>query len=377
MAISLPFTSVITSLSGYFTGVRRVSKTSISRILTMFLQVVLTFIFLYSFPSSNLSVVCSYLILASTISAVFEFVITYVLYLLDSRKLLARGVHDEKYLSKILKIALPVAITSYIRSGLSTLKQLLIPFSLERHSTSCDQALSQYGLINGMTMPILMFPCIIITSCAGLLIPEFARYNLKKDFDRMNQVITFIFKFTSFFSICVIGIFLTFTEEICYFIYHNLDIANFLGLLCPLIILIYLDKIIDSMLRGLDKQVGVMFCNIFDLISTIVLIYTLVPLFGIYGYIAIIAISEVLNFTISIIQLHKVTHFKFDFISYVIIPFILVMVTKFLFDSIDNYIEYDLGFVFLKIFIFIGTYLFLLGIFNVFKFFKKKKIFIV
>ncbi len=93
----------------------------------------------------------------------------------------------------------------------------------------------------------------------------------------MNQVIEFIFKFTSFFSICIIGIFLTFTEEICFFIYHNLDTVNFLILLSPLIILIYLDKIIDAMLRGLDKQVGVMICNIVDLVSTTFLIYTLVP----------------------------------------------------------------------------------------------------
>ena len=157
----------------------------------------------------------------------------------------------------------------------------------------------------------------------------------------MNQVTTLIFKLTSFFSVCV--------------------------LLSPLVILIYLDKVIDAMLRGLDKQVGVMYCNIVDLISTIVLIYTLVPVFGIYGYIAIIAISEILNFTISLIQLYKASHFKFDFISYVFVPLILVLVTKFLFDAIDNYIEYELGFVLLKIAIFIGVYLVLLGIFNVFR----------
>lgn len=377
MAISMPFNSVVTSLSGYFTGVRRVSKTSASRILTMILQVVLTCIFLYIFPSTNLSVVCTYLVLASTIASIFEFIITYILYLIDIKRYFSRGLSSESYLHKILRIALPVAVTSYIRSGLSTLKQMLIPFSLERHAASCDKALSQYGLINGMTMPILMFPCIIITSCAGLLIPEFARYNLKKDYARMNQVTSFIFKFTSFFSICVIGIFLTFTEEVCFFIYHNLEISEFLVLLCPLIILIYLDKIIDAMLRGLDKQVGVMFCNIFDLISTIVLIYTLVPVFGIYGYIAIIAISEILNFAISLHQLYNVTHFKFDFFSYVIIPFLFVIATKFLFDSIDKFIEYDLSFVLLKILIFVFIYIGLLGIFNVFKFLKKKKIFII
>jgi len=369
----MPFNSVITSLSGYFTGVRRVSKTSVSRILTVILQVILTFAFLYVFPSNNLNTVCIYLILASTISCIFEFVVTYILYIIDSNKLMTRSSNDEGYLKKILAIAVPVAITSYIRSGLTTLKQLLIPFSLEMHSSSCEEALSQYGLINGMTMPILMFPCIIITSCASLLIPEFARYNLKKDYSRMNQVTSFIFKFTSFFSVCVIGVFLTFTEEICFFFYHNLDIAPFLSLLCPLVILIYLDKIIDSMLRGLDKQVGVMFCNIFDLVSTIVLIYSMVPVFGIYGYIAIIAISEILNFTISLIQLYKVSHFKFDFVSYTIVPFLLVLATKFLFDSIDRYIEYDLGFVILKVVIFVGIYLFLLSIFNLFKFLKKRK----
>lgn len=377
MAISMPFNSVVTSLSGYFTGVRRVSKTSACRVLAVIIQVVLTCAFLYVFPSKDLNVVCTYLVLASTISTIFEFAVTYVLYKVDSNSVLTRDISDEGYLKKILRIAMPVAVTSYIRSGLSTLKQLLIPFSLEKYSATCEEALSQYGLINGMTMPLLMFPCIVITSCAGLLIPEFARYNLKKDFDRMNQVTSFIFKFTSFFSICVIGVFLTFTEEICFLFYHNLEIVPFLALLCPLVILIYLDKIIDSMLRGLDKQVGVMFCNIFDLVSTIVLIYTLVPVFGIYGYIAIIAISEVLNFTISLIQLYKVTHFKFDFVSYAIVPFILVFVTKFLFDAIDDYIEYDLGFVIIKVIIFVSIYLLLLGIFNVFRFIKKKKIVII
>ena len=334
--------------------------------------------FLFIFPSFDLNIVCTYLILASTISSIFEFVLTYVLYILDRRKSFnLRSVPRDTYLRKILRIAFPVAITSYVRSGLSTLKQFLIPFSLAKHPGSSDKALSQYGLINGMTMPILMFPCIIITSCASLLIPEFARYNIKKDFARMNQVITFIFKLTSFFSICIIGVFLTFTEEICYLIYNNLEISEFLVLLSPLVILIYLDKIIDAMLRGLDKQVGVMFCNIFDLFSTILLIYTIVPIYGIYGYIAIIVISEFLNFTISLIQLYRVTKFKFDYISYVIVPTLLVLATKLLFDAIDNYIEYDVGFVIFKILIFIGIYMFLLGTFNVFKFVKERKIVVV
>ena len=344
----------------------------------MLLQVLVTCSLLFISPSSDLNIVCTYLILSSTIASIFEFILTYVLYIKDGKRLLnIRSVREDKYFKKIIRIAFPVAITSYIRSGLSTLKQMLIPYSLAKHPGSSDRALSQYGLINGMTMQILMFPCIIIASCASLLIPEFARYNIKKDYDRMSQVIEFILKLTSFFSICIIGIFLTFTEEICYLIYNNLEIAQFLVLLSPLVILIYLDKVIDAMLRGLDKQVGVMFCNIFDLFSTIILIYTLVPVYGIYGYIAIIAISEILNFTISLIQLYKVTKFKFDYVSYIIVPTLLVLATKLLFDVIDNYIEYEIKFVILKILVFVGIYIFLLGIFNIAKFIKERKIVII
>ncbi len=115
-----------------------------------------------------------------------------------------------------------------------------------------------------------------------------------------------------------------------------------------------------------------MFCNIFDLFLTIVLIYLLVPVHGIYGYLAIIAISEILNFTISLIQLYKVTKFKFDYISYVFIPLLLVFATKLLFDSIDNYIEYDTSFVIIKICIFIAIYVVLFISFNIIKFIRNK-----
>ncbi len=74
------------------------------------------------------------------------------------------------------------------------------------------------------------------------------------------------------------------------------------------------------------------------------------------------------------IQLYKVTKFKFDYISYVIVPILLVFATKFLFDTIDDYIEYDTGFVIFKILIFIAIYLVLILSFNIIKFFKEKRI---
>ena len=355
MAVSLPFNSVTTSLCGYFAGIRKISKTSFSKVLSMFFRVFVTCLFLYIVPSYDIEKVCTFLILANTISCIFEFLYTYFLYIFDTRKLKPQN-KNQKYFNRIFKIAFPVAITSYVRSGLSTFKQILIPIRLEKFNLSCNVSLSQYGLINGMTMPILMFPSVFINSFAGLLIPEFARYKIKEDYKRMNQVICFIFKITSFFSICIIGIFLTFTEEICYLIYNNYNIVEYLLILCPLIVLIYLDNIIDSMLKGLDEQISVMLCNIFDLFLSTTLIYFLLPIYGIYGYIAVIFVSEILNFSISLYQLYKVTKFKFDYVFCIIIPFLVIFIIKFLFDSFTVTISNDFTTIAVRIIIFIFIY---------------------
>lgn len=262
---------------------------------------------------------------------------------------------------------MPVAVTSIVRSGLSTIKQLLIPMRLQKHTNSAELALSQYGLINGMTFPLILFPSVFINSFASLLIPEFANFKMNDNYSTMNKIIYFIFKIASVFSICIIGVFLTFTEEICTIIYHNSEIVNFIILLCPIIIFMYLDTIIDSMLRGLDRQVEVMYCNIADLFITITLIYSFIPIYGIYGYIVIIYISEIFNFCVSVYQLYKETHFKFDYVFCVIIPLVLVFIIKFIFDTFDYYFSSRKLIVLIKISVFVIVYLLLILITNIFK----------
>ena len=102
------------------------------------------------------------------------------------------------YTYKILRISIPVAITSYIRSGLSTFKQLIIPTSLEKSGINSGLALSNYGIINGMALPIIMFPDILVKTFASLLVPEFSRYHAKKDYKRTKQI-------TSILLLCIIG----------------------------------------------------------------------------------------------------------------------------------------------------------------------------
>ena len=320
VAISLPFIAISSSFNGYFTALRKNGKNAISRIFEQLIKILSTAFLLSLFLPDGLEYSCFALVLGEAISEICSCLFTYFLYHMEEKKHTLVHLSPTNYLKEIVHISLPVAITSYIRSGLSSLKQLLIPTSLEKSGLSCNEAVSFYGVISGMVMPILLFPEVLINSFSGLVVPEFAYYDTKKEHVKITYVTERIFRITFLFSIGILGGFFFYSNEISYLIYQNFDIAFYIKVLSPLILFMYLDSIIDNILKGLNEQLGVMKCNILDLFSSIFFIYFLLPFWGIYGYLVIIYISELLNFGISFYQLQKKTHFRIDVTNWLIKP---------------------------------------------------------
>lgn len=312
VCLALPLISMSSAISGYFAGVRRVYKNAIGQFIEHVAKVIVTAFILMHYLPNGLEYSCFALILGDVISEIISFIYIYVIFVLDKKRYncFPEAIHKKNYTYKIIRISMPIAITSYIRSGLSTFKQLIIPSSLEKSGINCSESLAKYGIINGMALPIIMFPDILVKSFANLLIPEFSRYNAKKDYKRIKQVtgvLLFLILGIALLLTCSLFIFSNFLGKL---IYKDIHIGFYIKILSPLATFIYVDTVVDSVLRGLDAQVGVMIINILDLVISTSFIYFLVPKLGLVGYIISIYISEVLNFTISLIQLIKIVYFK-------------------------------------------------------------------
>lgn len=362
LAISLPFIALSSCMNGYFSALRKIKRTICSQVFEQFFKISLISFLLNSFLPSGLEYACISLVLGSTISEVLSFFLLFILFIQDKRKLKSNSYKDTNYTKQILKIALPISFTSYIRSGLSTLKQLLIPIQLEKSGLSCENAISTYGIINGMVMPLILFPCSLISSFSSLLIPEFSYMNVKKENQKINFALDKIFKFCFIFSFLIMGIFWCFSKEINNIIYPNVDISFYIKLLCPLIVLMYIDNIVDGILKGLDKQISVMGINIIDLISSISLIYFLLPWYGIKGYIIVLFISEFLNGILSFILLIKSTKLKLHFNNWLLKPFFSILFLNIIFSNFNTSNSYG-QFIFF-IFVFICIYFLLLILFK-------------
>lgn len=367
IAIGLPFIAMSSCISSYFTTVRKAYKNAISQVFEFTIKMFATIILLKINISNGVEAVCISLILADVISEVCSFTLIFILYIIDIKLKKLEDIRSFGQRINILKIAFPVAVTSYIRSGLSTLKQLIIPTQLEKSGISCSRALSQYGMINGMVLPVITFPTVFTDSYSMLLIPEFSTYVAQKNYKAINYIANKIFKITCAFTMCICSIFFIFSNDLGLAIYNNIEIGYYFKIFTPFIFFMYMDHIIDCILKGLNKQFGVMCCNILDLSITTCFIYFLLPVLGIKGYVLSIFFSEVLNFSISLFQLFKYSRIKPNLIDWIVVPlfcslvgFFVVNIWRFNFVGLVGNLIFN---VFLFVLVY-GVTFFIINFFN-------------
>ena len=328
ICVALPLISISSAITGYFTAVRRIYKTILGQFLEQISKIIATMILFKIYSASNsLQSVCFCLILWDVISEFVAFLYLVFLYNFDLKKYfpiikhksffcnfkknlyvvlpLKLDLHHNKFVFKILKILIPISVTTCIKSGISTIKQLIIPSSLEKGGTNVEQALSEYGTISGMAFPIIMFPAIFLLSVSILLIPEFSRYYVKNDYKKIKKYTKKLLLITFLFSIILMLIFFVFGKLFGIIIYNNPQVGSYIKIMSFLIPFMYIDIIVDNILKGLDAQTSVMVINIIDLIISISFIVFIVPNLGIIGYIISIFISELINFTLSLKKLIK------------------------------------------------------------------------
>ena len=332
ICIALPLISISSAISGYFVAVRRVYKTVLGQFLEQISKILAIVLLFKNIPDNSLETMCFILILGDLISEIISFVYIVIIYIFDLRKHFPikevtlpymqnalyshkskkivfitpkKSLNKEEYLLRILRIFFPVAFTAYIKSGISTVKQLIIPSCLEKSGQNSSEALSKYGIISGMAMPIVMFPASFLIAVSSLLIPEFSRYYVKNDYKKIRIYTDKLIIGSFIFSLILTIIYFTFGNKLGILIYHNTEVGIYIKLFALLIPFMYVDIIIDNILKGLDAQTNVMLINIIDLVVSTLFILFFVPLFGIKGYIASIFISEILNLCLSLRKILK------------------------------------------------------------------------
>lgn len=271
---------------------------------------------------------CIALVAADAISEFSALLISFVLYIFDRKKYILSSktsVSGHNVEKKLYSIAIPVAFSTYIRSGLLTVEHILIPKGLVRNGLSHEAALSSYGILHSMVFPVLLFPTAILSSFSGLLIPELSDAAAQNEKERVKNIASHAFRSSLLFSFGVSGFFLCFSNELGMLLYQSTEAGEYMRILAPLIPVMFLDSVTDAMLKGLGEQVYSMNVNILDAFLSILFVIILLPKYGITGYIITIYVTELVNATLSVSRLLRVTELRTHTIKWLFCPLISAM----------------------------------------------------
>jgi len=307
LALGLPLVSLTAAMMGYFTAVRTVYKTALSQGFEQAIKIIFVMIFLGRMLPRGLEFATLGIVYGMVIGQ-FAVLALSALLLKQSRYIKKRARPQDKVpLRALLRIAGPEATGACARSILLTTEHLLIPRGFEASGRSKDEAMRIYGVVHGMTLPVLLYPSAVLSSLGSLLVPEFSQLRVQKQRNRINESVVKIIKLAMLYGIFAGGMFYAFAEPLSMALYGNTEAAHYLQILAPLVPIMYIDMSVDGMLKGLDQQKASMMYNIIDSGICVVLVYLLLPRLAIKGYIIVLFVSELYNFFFSLRRLLKVT----------------------------------------------------------------------
>lgn len=337
LPFSLPFMGISSCLRGYFIARRKITPNAAAQLFEQAVRILLVVLLVKKFASKGLAHCCAAVLLGDTVAEVLSFLMLFILCLNDKKKL--------KYLSgrshppfdtvkRIMHISLPITSGRYLNTALRTAENILVPKNLAKYPFGGSSALSEFGMIKGMALPILFFPSTLLNSISTLLIPEISEADARGMHYLVRTATRNVLKLTAVISFVFGAIFFVAGKEIGILIYKSEDVGNLLRALSPIVPLMYLDSISDGILKGLDQQGFSFRIAVSDSVIRIILILLILPIFGLKGFIWIMYLSNALTCFLNVGRLFKISRARLYAVKEIILPVISAAFTVLLTDYI-------------------------------------------
>ena len=193
----------------------------------------------------------------------------------------------------IFFLSLPLTANRVMVNLLQSLEAVMLPGQLRLYGYTGSEALSVYGILTGMALPMVLFPSVLTNSVSVMLLPLIAEAQEKQE----KHYIVNAIKKTCFYSLLLgflcTALFLVSGRWIGTVLFSNELAGTFiviLGWICPFL---YLSTTLHSILNGLGRTTSTFFLNIMSLSIRIGFVLFAIPLTGIRGYLWGTLISQI------------------------------------------------------------------------------------
>ena len=302
-AVSLPVSCLTGVMTGYFTAANRIGTLAVVEVGEQLCSMGVTAGMLLFWAGDDIGKACQSVILGSCAGSVLTLCSLVALRWMERAKTGPKIPVSRR----LTEIALPLAVADDLKVGINTVENLMVPKRLARYT---GNALAQFGIVSGMVFPILMFPACILYGLADILIPEMARCNAAGNRIRIRYLARRSLRVALVYGIVCGGILFLLADSLCQSLYHNPQAGTFLRWFALLAPMLYCDAIVDAMNKGLGQQKICVRYNILTSAMDMILLFVLLPKYGMSGYFASFLVTHAINAALSLRLLLKQTQLK-------------------------------------------------------------------
>lgn len=319
IALSVPLGAVHSCINGYFYGVKKAGLPAATQLIEQFFRV--TCVFLASFmadgrgtaPTINVAVVG---LVVGEFGAMIVSIIA--VYLRFCRLSSTKGLRENAvkvlhpvsaYFSaaaKLLALSIPLSLTRIVINLLQSIEAVYIPSMLQTYGYDSATALSVYGVLTGMALPLIFFPNALTGSISLMLLPVVSEADAAGNRSAVKRAAgKTVYSCLFLGGICTLG-FLILGRPVGRLLFHS-ELAGIficsLSFICPFL---YLCATLTSILHGLGKAGSVFFVNVSSLLIRLAFVFWLLPRFGIDSYIAGMLFSQIYSAGLLLLFLKRI-----------------------------------------------------------------------
>lgn len=196
---------------------------------------------------------------------------------------------------QLLRLAVPLSANRLILNLLQSVEAIYIPNRLMAYGLDNADALGVYGVLTGMSLPLILFPSAITNSISVLLLPIVSEADANGNQAAVKRAILTSIRSCLLLGFACTAMFLLFGRTAGRLLYGSELAGSFiltLSLLCPFM---YIASMLNSILNGIGKTIQTFLFSVISLLLRLLFVFFAIPRFGIQGYLWGMLASQMLQ----------------------------------------------------------------------------------
>lgn len=298
ISLSIPMATVHSCINGYFYGIKKTSIPALSQLSEQIARVGSVYLIYYICCRKNITPTISFAVVGLVIGESASMLVSAIAIICRSFKLFGAHAHTKvlrtppglmtasykKICENLLKLAVPLSANRIIINILQSIEAVFIPNRLITYGLSNSDALGVYGVLNGMSLPLILFPSAITNSISVLLLPMVSEAEASGNRHTVTKAILKSIKYCMLLGFACTTFFLLFGRMAGMLLYNSRLAGSFiltLSFICPFM---YVASTLNSILNGLGKTHLTFIYSVVSLLVRLAFVFFAIPIWGIKGY---------------------------------------------------------------------------------------------